>query len=158
MPEDAKSSRDSHGRWVKGVSGNPKGRPNKYAETDAGDFLKFKNTVREVTTPEGRIMMTREAAIQHRLYQSAMQGNVHAQIYLSRRFKQHAEEVGKLWAQFRDLVFRVKEEKRDYTEAEIHWMNALRVNSGDLMPEAPKRRSRRKPKRKDGGSDPSVKS
>ena len=158
MAENQKSSRDRQGRWVKGFSGNPKGRPGKYANIDSGDFLRFKNTVREVTTPEGRIMMTREAAIQHRLYQSAMQGNVHAQIHLSRRFKQHAEEVGKLWAQFRDLVFRVKEEKREYTEAEIQWMNALRVHSGDLMPEAPKRRSRHKPKRKDGGSDPSVKS
>jgi len=158
MAEDAKSSRDSHGRWVKGVSGNPKGRPDKYANVDAGAFLRFKNTVREVTTPEGRIMMTREAAIQHRLYQSAMQGNVHAQIYLSRRFRQHAEDMAKAWADFHELVFRVKEEKREYTEAEIHRLNALRANSGDLMPEAPKRRSRHKPKRNDGGSDPSVKS
>jgi hypothetical protein len=87
-----------------------------------------------------------------------MQGNVHAQIHLSRRFKQHADEMAKAWANFRELVFRVKEEKREYTEAEIQWMNALRASSGDLMPEAPKRRSRHKPKRKDGGSDSSVKS
>jgi hypothetical protein len=164
MAEDPKPSRDSHGRWVKGVSGNPKGRPDKYAKVDFGDFLEFKNTVREVNTLEGRIVMTREAAIQHRLYQSAMQGNVHAQIFLARRFEKFAENIAEVSAKFNDLVSRLREEKREPTFAESLWLKTAEV----AMHERPrpkstfvrtgKRRSRRKPERKDGGSDPGVKS
>jgi hypothetical protein len=164
MAENQKSSRDRHGRWAKGVSGNPKGRPGKYANIDHGDFLRFKNTVREVTTPEGRIMMTREAAIQHRLYQSAMQGNVHALIYLARRFDTHAEEMSRIVQKFHDLVFLLREQKRGPTDDEASILHAAQVAMGDLprpkdnFQRTGKHRSRRKPERKDGGSDPSVKS
>jgi Family of unknown function (DUF5681) len=161
---DKKSSRDSHGRWAKGVSGNPKGRPHKYANFDHGDFLRFKNTILEVNTPDGRRVMTREAAIQHRLYQSAMQGNVHAQIFLARRFDKYAEEMSKIVAKFHDLVFLLKEEKRGPTEAETSILNAAQVAMGDrprpkdTFQRTGKPRSRRTPKRKDGSSDPNVKS
>ena len=161
MAEDQKSSRDAQGRWVKGVSGNPAGRPDKYANIDYGDFERFVNTVREVDTPEGRIVMTREAAIQHRLYQSAMQGNVHAQIFLSRRIEQSKRDKADITAKFDELVFRLKEEKREPTQAEALWIHQVRM----LLHEVPrpkskfvrtgKHRSRRKPKPKDGGSDPS---
>ena len=92
MAEDQKSSRDRHGRWVKGVTRQPQRAPKQIREHRLRRTRRFMNTVLEVTTPEGRTMMTREAAIQHRLYQSAMQGNVHAQIYLSRRFETGTRE------------------------------------------------------------------
>ncbi len=162
MAEDKKASRDNHGRWVKGASGNPKGRPHKYANIDHGDFLRFKNTVLEVNTPDGRRVMTREAAIQHRLYQSAMQGNVYAQIFLARRFDKYADEMSKIVAKFHDLVHLLKEEKRGPTEAEANILNAAQFAMGDRpRPKDTFERTgkpRRKPKRKDGGSDPSVKS
>jgi hypothetical protein len=164
VAEKQKSSRDRHGRWVKGVSGNPKGRPDKYANIDHGDFRRFKNTVLEVNTPDGRRVMTREAAIQHRLYQSAMQGNVHAQIYLARRFDTHAEEMSRIVQRFHDLVFLLKEQKRGPTEDEASVLNAAQVAMGDrprpkgTFERTGKQRSRRKPKQKDGGTDPNVKS
>src|SRR5262245_40283352 len=96
VAEQKKIQRDSHGRWLKGVSGNPNGRHQKYAKIDSDDLQRFKNTVLEVNTPDGRKVMTREAAIQHRLYQSAMQGNVYAQIYLARRFEKHAEQMSEI--------------------------------------------------------------
>jgi uncharacterized protein DUF5681 len=159
-----KSSRDGHGRWLKGISGNPNGRPHKYAKVDRGDLLRFKNTIREVPTPDGPIMMTREAAIQHRLYQSAMQGNVHAQIFLARRFEKYDEEMSKTVAKFTELVSRLKEEKRDPTLEELTFLNGARIAMGDLprpkdtFERVGKQRSRRKPKRKDGSSDPGAKS
>jgi len=109
-------------------------------------------------------MMTREAAIQHRLYQSAMQGNVHAQIFLARRFEKYGEQMLEINAKFVELVSRLKEEKREATLEEMAFINGARVAMGDVpRPNAPaervrKRRSRRKPKRKNGGSDPGVKS
>lgn len=109
MPEDKKRVRDLQGRWVKGVSGNPKGRPNRLARVDAGNLEYFINTVREVNTPEGRVMMTREAAIQHRIYQSAMQGNVHAQIFMARRFEKYYERKAEIAAKLQDLFFHLKE-------------------------------------------------
>ena len=161
MAEDKKSSRDSHGRWVKGVSGNPKGRPK--PEIDSGDLLKFKNFAREVKTPDGRFMMTREAAIQHRLYQSAMQGNVHAQIFLARRFEKYHETQHNITVGIKNLYARIKEEKREPTWAEsimLQWaMKAMHAEPkpGEIE-EAMKdwrQRLRRKPKHEDGGGDPS---
>jgi hypothetical protein len=165
MAEDAKSSRDSHGRWVKGVSGNPKGRPDKYANIDHGEIEKFMNFVLDVPTPDGRKkVMTREAAIQHRLYQSAMKGNVHAQIFLARRFEKIAHGKGDAFARSAALVSRLKEENREPTFVESIGLITARILMGDLprpknaFVRTGKHRSRRKPKRKDGGSDPSVES
>jgi len=159
-----KVSRDRQGRWVKGTSGNPNGRPHKYAKIDFGNLEQFKNFALEVKTSDGPVVMTREAAVQHRLYQSAMQGNVHAQIFLARRFEKFAENIAEVSAKFNDLVSRLREEKREPTLAESLWLHSAQV----LMHERPqpkstfvrtgKHRSRRKPKRKDGESDPSVKS
>ncbi len=162
MAKRNKVSRDSHGRGVKGTSGNPKGRPHKYAKVDHGDLERFMNTVREVNTPDGRIMMTREAAIQYRLYQSAMQGNVHAQIFLARRFEKRAEKSGEVLAKFTNLVARLRAEKREPTWEESVWLRSAQVFMHAVPSEEEmnywKRRLHRKPKRKDGGSDPSVKS
>jgi len=162
VAENQKSSRDRHGRWAKGVSGNPKGRPKKYSKIDHGDFARFMNTIREVNTPEGRIMMTREAAIQHRLYQSAMQGNVHAQIFLSRQLEQSKRDKADIITGYDRLVFRLKEEMRGPTESEALWMAKVQR----LLHEVPdpneikealrrlRRETRRKAKRKDGDWDP----
>jgi hypothetical protein len=123
------------------------------------------NTILDVPTPDGRKkVMTREAAIQHRLYQSAMQDNVHAQIFLARRFEKYNEGVAKMSAKFDDLVSRLREENRQPTLEESLFLHSVQV----LVHEKPrpkstfvrtgKHQSRRKPKPKDGDSDPSVKS
>jgi hypothetical protein len=132
MPDDNKRERDLQGRWVKGVSGNPKGRPPKFLRIDAGDLETFMNTIREVSTPDGEVMMTREAAIQHRLYQSAMQGNVHAQIFLARRFEKYYERKAHISNGLQDLFFNLKETGRHPTEQEQLWMYAARVFLRDL--------------------------
>ena len=122
------------------------------------------NFALEVNTPDGRRVMTREAAVQHRLYQSAMQGNVHAQIFLARRFQKFTKDIAEVSLKFNDLVFRLREEKREPTLEESLFLHSAQV----LLHELPrpkstfvrtgKHRSRRKPKRKDGSSDPSAKS
>jgi hypothetical protein len=108
--------------------------------------------------------MTREAAIQQRLYQSAMQGNVHALIFLARRFDNYAEEMSEIVAKSYNLVLLLKEQKRGPTDDEAGILNAAQFAMGDrpqpknTFERTGKQRTRRKPKPKDGGSDPSVKS
>lgn len=153
-------SRDRQGRWVKGVSGNRKGRPPKLARLDHGDLQTFKNTAIEVNTPDGSVLMTREAAILHRLYQAAMKGNVHAQIFLSRRFEKHYEHKATIAAELYRLIRDVTEGKRELTDYESALIEgALRHLGARPWPEEepPKvslrRTRRRKPKRRSGESD-----
>ena len=77
-----KPKRDARGRWLPESTGNRNGRPRKLSRIDTGDTMRFKNELLEVPTPEGPWMMTREAAVQHRLYEAAMKGNVQALIFL----------------------------------------------------------------------------
>lgn len=84
--------RDARGRWVKGFTGNRNGRPRKYSKLDVGDTLLFKDHILEVPTQDGERVMTREGAILHRLFQSALKGDVRAQIYLDRKFEKAGEE------------------------------------------------------------------
>jgi len=125
-----KRTRDQNGRWLKGVSGNPKGRPVEYARIDHGDLQEFKNTIIEVNTPDGSIVMTREAAVLHRLYQSAMKGNVHAQIFLSRRFEKHHETKALIAAKLSSLIEELEETGRAPTEREAALIEAARGSLG----------------------------
>jgi len=164
MDETAKKTRDALGRWLKGVSGNPKGRPEKFARVDHGDLQTFKNSLIEVNTPDGPVMMTREAAVLHRLYQSAMKGNVHAQIFLSRRFEKHHEGKAVIAAEALRLWDEIKRANRKPTEDEMALFHGVRMHLGEIPwpeEEAPKislRKSRRrKPQppvgKRDAGSD-----
>lgn len=161
--EVEKKTRDRLGRWVKGVSGNTRGRPSKFARIDHGDFQSFKNSLIEVNTPDGTVMMTREAAVLHRLYQSAMKGNVHAQIHLSRRFDRYYEGKGVIAAEVQRIISEIKQTGRRPTEYEKALIEGARRHLGEIpwpeeeAPKMPLRRTRhRKPKRKGGGSNPGA--
>lgn len=160
-----KRTRDRLGRWVKGASGNPAGRPRKFARVDHGNLEMFKNTVIEVNTPDGRVVMTREAAVQHRLYQSAMKGNVHAQVHLARRFERHGLSKDTIHAGLYYMVHEIMAEGRQPTPYERGLIDqGIKVLYPSERPEfkgktvARKRKSRRKAKPKKGPSSPDSKS
>jgi hypothetical protein len=144
--------RDENGRWLKGVSGNHNGRPRKLSQVDFGELERFKNTVIEVPTPDGRrVLMTRQAAIQERLYASAMKGNVHAQIYLARRFEKYMQDRAELTARLDALTADLVETKRVPTHEEARWIHSARVFLGELPrpgEKIKKPRSRQKSKRR----------
>jgi hypothetical protein len=150
---EPKKTRDHLGRWL--VCGNPKGRPPDTARIDHGDLLTFKNESTVVNTPDGKVLMTREAAILHRLYQSAMKGNVHAQIFLTRRFEKYYRDKDGVAVELRRMMSEIKKEKRlptDYEWALIEGaMNDLdpirRLKDGpQTVPVSQFRRGKRKPK------------
>src|SRR5262249_47445035 len=161
MGRKKKPLRDSQGHWIKGSSGNPKGRPHKYAKADFGDLLRFKNTVLEVNTPEGKVIMSREAAVQLRLYQSAMQGNVHAQIFLARRFHRDRQDQGETLEKYLRLLAEWRQ--RELTESEQQWMRMaeafLRMpRPNETSKPRRKPRSRSPMKGTDGSGNPGPKS
>ena len=157
MDETAKKTRDALGRWLTGVSGNPKGRPEKFARVDHGDLQTFKNSLIEVNTPDGPVMMTREAAVLHRLYQSAMKGNVHAQIFLSRRFEKHHESKAVIAAEVARIIADIKQTKRKPSDYELALLEGAEMHLGEIPwpeEEPPKislRKSRRRKPKAPGG-------
>lgn len=136
-------TRDARGRWIKGVSGNPKGRPEKYSNVDFGDFLRFKNTVLEIDTPLGRKVLTREAAVQERLYASAMKGNVHAQIFLMRQFEKFKENEAEVQERYDRLLDTLRRQEEEPTEEQAKLLRSTRMALGLDRPDFKKMKPRR---------------
>ena len=126
-----KPKRDQHGRWPPGTSGNKRGRPKKEVRVDTGNFLRFKNEVIDVPTPEGTVKMTREAANQHRFFQAAMKGNVQALKHFNRKFEEYEERRAQILAAMRKVTDRMEADEK-LTEAEMSYVEtALRFFNGE---------------------------
>ncbi len=131
------------------MSGNPKGRPHKYAKVDTGQIEPFMNMALEVNTPDGPVVMTREAAVLHRLYQSAMKGNVHAQIALSRRFEKHEERKAIIGAELHRMIRDVREGRLELTDEVAAIMTGANARlEGPQATEEEMRAARRRVSRK----------
>jgi len=115
--------RDALGRWTKGSTGNPNGRPRKWSRIENGSLEPFINSVIEVQTADGPKMMTRDGILLNRLFQSALQGNVHAQIYLDKKFEKFADNRANLHATLMDY-YAFKMENPDY-EFTAHQRNLM---------------------------------
>jgi hypothetical protein len=151
--------RTPQGHWRKGVSGNPKGRPTNISKVDFGDWLAFKNTYLKVDTLHGRRFLTREAAIQERLYASAMKGNVHAQIFLMKRFEQDRETRAGLEVKFKNLREEIKRQTTPTTDEQIELLAEGAMVLGYVeRPDmkAKPRRSRAKNQKPDDPDDPRM--
>lgn len=158
-----KEGRDHLGRWRKGYSGNLKGPPRKEARVEHGDIELFKNESMLVDTKDGPVLMTREAAILHRLYQSAMKGSVHAQIFLSRRFDKHYMDKAGVFVELHLMMNKIRERDRKPTELEWAFIEGAldqldpirRYKDGpQMVPVSQFRRSKRKRKIKGPPGNP----
>jgi Family of unknown function (DUF5681) len=90
MSDDAKSkSRTPRGQWVKGVSGNPKGRPRRSSSRPSqADLYLFGQDELELQTNGRRVRMTRREILLSKIYERAIKGDVRAQIHLDKRFRE----------------------------------------------------------------------
>ena len=78
-------------------------------------------------------MMTREAAVQHRLFQSAMKGNVQAQIHLSRKFEEFEQRRAEIELGLRKLMEKMENPNACLTDEESTFVEAAtRFLNGDL--------------------------
>lgn len=88
--DNIEPTRDARGRWLKGHCPNPKGRPRKVPRKrgDLADLQRFGNTLVEVRTQDGMELMTRRAALLHKMFEDAMRGKVSMQRLLLKEFEQ----------------------------------------------------------------------
>jgi len=123
------NTRDARGRFLKGTTGNPKGRPPKISLIESSDFELFRGTMVEIDNPRGgrKKILTREGAIQERLYASAMKGNVQAQIFLSRKFQEAKEALAESQARLRQIENRLNTEGYKPTDEERAAARMLRI-------------------------------
>ena len=105
--------------------------------------MRFKNELLDVPTPEGPRMMTREAAVQHRMYEAAMKGNVQAQIFLSRKFEQLAQRRAEIEWGLRKLVEKLEDknapaltdEQSTFIEAAMRYLDGeISIDEVNLVP------------------------
>jgi len=137
--------RDAKGRWTKGKSGNPNGRPRCVPDLDMADVRNFSNYPTEITIGGEKQLMTRHEIILFKLFESAGKGSIAAQKYLLEKFEQAEMDRGYIrlelekWAERRD---------EDPNVITLEIAHTLRRASESLAPRRSMIRTRRGGKRK----------
>lgn len=86
FPVQHKPARDSRGRFLPGNTGNPRGRPKKNPDMigiDESPYV-FGKTVRKLNMNGKAVEMTHSEALNHKLFQLAMNGDTRALIHLQK--------------------------------------------------------------------------
>lgn len=84
--DDFNDGRDSRGRFRKGCSGNPFGRPRKKAALSEADPFVFAQSLIKLGSGDQVIEMTRREAVQKKMFELAMKGSVKALIELRKEW------------------------------------------------------------------------
>jgi hypothetical protein len=79
--------RDAQGRWMKGSTGNPNGRPPKLPRLSQSDPFIFAQTLMPLKINGETVELTQREAVTKKLLESALKGSVQAQIFLAKEFK-----------------------------------------------------------------------
>lgn len=88
--------RDPKGRWKKGTSGNPNGRPRSVPDLDMADVHNFSVHPMEITIGGETQTMTRHEIVLLKTFEAALKGRITAQKYLLEIFKGSEMERGAL--------------------------------------------------------------
>ena len=86
--EDRGDGRDANGRWTKGMTGNPNGRPLNVFDYDMADVYNFSQFPMEITVAGEKQLMSRHEVVLMKLFESAMKGRITAQKYLIEKFEE----------------------------------------------------------------------
>ncbi len=86
--DDRGDGRDARGRWAKGMTGNPNGRPLNVFDYDMADVYNFSKFPREITVAGEKQLMSRHEVVLMKLFESAMKGRITAQKYLIEKFEE----------------------------------------------------------------------
>ncbi len=81
------NGRDARGRWTKGTSGNPNGRPPNVPDLNMADVYNFSHFPSEITIAGEKQLMTRHEIMLLKAYESALKGRVTNQKYLLEKFE-----------------------------------------------------------------------
>ncbi len=137
--------RDAKGRWTKGTTGNPNGRPPNVADLDMADVYNFSQVPTEITITGEKQLMTRHEVVWFTMFESAIKGRISAQKYLIEKFEQ--AELSREYVQWRfeEWSERMAEDPSSVTPEVEHWMK-MAMNSRE--PRRSTIRTRRGGKRK----------
>jgi hypothetical protein len=126
-----KPNRDSRGRWLPGSSGNLYGRPKEpdLVGTDANTYV-FAETILTLNVNGRPVEMTRDEAIQNKIFQSAMNGDVRAQIFLSKQFDDAKGIMAEAPLHALDLIRRWRQTSDDRVKDDI--MNDVSIIQSNL--------------------------
>jgi hypothetical protein len=104
--EPTSSARDARGRWLPGHCPNPKGRPKKSSRKfeDQSDIRKFASTLVPISANGQKQLMDRKSALLHKIFETAMKGNVSAQRHLFGLFEKNTEKLAELRFQYECVV------------------------------------------------------
>ena len=130
---DRGDGRDDKGRWIKGTSGNPNGRPPKVADLDFADIYNFSQYPMEIAVGGEKQLMTRHEIVLHKAFESAMRGRITAQRYLIEKFEQAENERGYIDRQLELWAERIAEDPSSATSEVMEVLEmVLRSRNGPL--------------------------
>ena len=100
-------TRDARGRWLKGHCPNRDGRPRKKPKEyrDQADIRTFGTTLIEIRANGKTEMMDRRAALNHKMFEDAMNGKVSMQKFLSQMFGKNDEQLAAAWVRYDRLIY-----------------------------------------------------
>lgn len=98
--------RDRQGRFTKGTSGNPNGRPKAERHFDESELFVFANTLVDVSAGGSKQLMSRLLATRNKLFACGMKGDARALIYLDRTFAAHEKERAAVRLKYDKLVLK----------------------------------------------------
>jgi hypothetical protein len=103
-----KPTRDARGRWLPDYCPNPNGRPKKEpkpkASYDGSDIRIFGYTLVDLTANGQKETMIRRTALNNKMFESAMKGNVSMQRFLYKEFVKNDERMAAARVRYDQLM------------------------------------------------------
>ena len=125
------NGRDAKGRWIKGTSGNPNGRPRKVADLDFADVHNFSQYPMEIVVGGEKQLMTRHEIVLFKAFESALRGRITAQRYLIEKFEEAENERGYINLQLERWAERIAEDPSSASSEVMHVLEmVLRSQNG----------------------------
>ena len=118
-PEDPE--RDRQGRWRKGVTGNPNGRPRKKPRRDTSNSYIFANTQLKIDVNGEPKLLLRKEIVREKLFQQGMKGDVRALIQLDKISREADEAFAVADLRYRELMAWLIETKPATRPNKIQW-------------------------------------
>ena len=127
---DQCDGRDARGRWTKGTTGNPNGRPPKIPDLDMADVYNFSHFLTEIVIGGEKQLMTRHEIVLLKIFDSALKGRVSNQRYLIQKFEeaQMAKEYLELWLERWEM--RMNQDPSSVPMEVLHLVRAVRHSQG----------------------------
>jgi len=128
--DDRGDGRDAKGRWAKGTSGNPNGRPRNVFDYDMADVYNFSQFPMEITVAGDKQLMTRHEVVLMKLFETAMKGRITAQKFLIEKFEEANFSRGSVDLWLEQWADRMDEDPESVPLEVVHMMRRALESRG----------------------------